>query len=147
MCYPLLCVLLNLEVIFVVTVTSTDHDEKSSQTLLKDSKNLVPTSSNNLGALPPLLKRVATNITHGKDLGVFNSSSESDKAKRPIPPVSVFFNPKSDVSNYQLFLEANQSFASKSSSELHLDEDDLDIPWSELDLKEKIGEGILWFEL
>ncbi|OAY38948.1 serine/threonine-protein kinase CTR1 isoform X2 [Manihot esculenta] len=123
------------------SVTSTDHDEKSSQTLLKDSKNLVPTSSNNLGALPPLLKRVATNITHGKDLGVFNSSSESDKAKRPIPPVSVFFNPKSDVSNYQLFLEANQSFASKSSSELHLDEDDLDIPWSELDLKEKIGEG------
>ncbi|KAF2318412.1 hypothetical protein GH714_006844 [Hevea brasiliensis] len=54
---------------------------------------------------------------------------------------SVFSNPKSDASNYQLFLQANKSFVNKSSSELHLEEDDLDIPWSELDLKEKIGEG------
>ncbi|XP_021638386.2 serine/threonine-protein kinase CTR1 isoform X2 [Hevea brasiliensis] len=133
---------LNLAFDDTISGTTTDHDEKSSQTLIKDNKNLLPISSNNHAAPPPLLKRVTVNITHGKDRGVLNSSDESDNlAKGPIPLGSVFSNPKSDASNYQLFLQANKSFVNKSSSELHLEEDDLDIPWSELDLKEKIGEG------
>lgn len=45
------------------------------------------------------------------------------------------------------FSEANQTVMDYPSHEVDLDEEDLDIPWSELVLKENIGTGILMHEL
>jgi len=44
-------------------------------------------------------------------------------------------------------MELNQSIPSKSNNQLHLEEEDLDVPWSELLLKNKIGSGTFSFEL
>ncbi|XP_002530885.3 serine/threonine-protein kinase CTR1 [Ricinus communis] len=133
-----------------------DQDDKNSKTVIKDNKNLIPNSSNSHDAsTPPLLKRVAGNITNASGLHAVNSSSKSNSLSKdlilpnPALPImhrdpysiSVTSNPKPDATNNQLFLDANQSFVSRSSSELHLEEEDLDIPWSELVIKEKIGEG------
>jgi len=42
------------------------------------------------------------------------------------------------------FNEANQSVVNYSSHEVELEEEDLDIPWSELILKENIGTGTVF---
>ncbi|KDP45024.1 hypothetical protein JCGZ_01524 [Jatropha curcas] len=149
------CQSLNLAFEDIPSDTAIDLDDKLNQTLNKDKRNPLPISGNNHEAAAPLLKRVAGNINHSKDLYVVNSVSDSNSLmKGPIPlsPLlppghmdtyssSLFSNLKPDASNNQLFVEANQLIISKSSSELHLEEEDLEIPWSELDLKEKIGEG------
>ncbi|KAJ6428838.1 hypothetical protein OIU84_020485 [Salix udensis] len=49
--------------------------------------------------------------------------------------------PKRAATNNLLFMEVNQSILSKSSNQLHLEEEDLIVPWDELLLKNKIGSG------
>lgn len=45
---------------------------------------------------------------------------------------------------YESFNEANQSIMDYPSHEVDLDKEDLDIPWSELILKENIGTGFVF---
>lgn len=154
--------------IFIMTGTAIDQDENISLRLSKE-KNLVSTSSNNHQAsLSPLLQGLAQNITPDKDLQVLNSSSlflilinsKNLVEEGSFPPsciltigcrdvnlISIYFNPKTDTTNNLSFVWKNQSGKSKSSGELHLEEEDLDVPWNELVLKEKIGAGIFLFIL
>lgn len=66
------------------------------------------------------------------------------KLKRPVAietPLALP-NPNEDVIDGRRFVEGNQFIHSKPSRELALDMEDLDIPWSDLVLKERIGSGI-----
>uniref|UniRef100_A0A3N7GQY6 non-specific serine/threonine protein kinase n=1 Tax=Populus trichocarpa TaxID=3694 RepID=A0A3N7GQY6_POPTR len=96
-----------------------DEDDKFISRLGKDKKNLLPTSSNN------------------RDTSL-SSSVLPVRQKYTDPVVS---NPKRVATNNLLFMELNQSIPSKSNNQLHLEEEDLDVPWSELLLKNKIGSG------
>ncbi|KAI5578337.1 hypothetical protein BDE02_08G021400 [Populus trichocarpa] len=99
--------------------TTIDEDDKFISRLGKDKKNLLPTSSNNRDAS-------------------LSSSVLPVRQKYTDPVVS---NPKRVATNNLLFMELNQSIPSKSNNQLHLEEEDLDVPWSELLLKNKIGSG------
>jgi len=124
-------------------------------------KNLPPTSSNKHEAsLSPLHQGVAQNIMHDMDLQAPNSYNpylnvvktknfvEGPNVPSSILPVKkkhtdpVISNPKPVATNNLLFMEINQTILSKSNNQLHLEEEDLDVPWSELLLKKKIGSGI-----
>uniref|UniRef100_A0A6N2LPW4 non-specific serine/threonine protein kinase n=1 Tax=Salix viminalis TaxID=40686 RepID=A0A6N2LPW4_SALVM len=97
--------------------TNIDEDDKFISRLGKD-KNLLPTSSNN------------------RDTS--SSSALPVRQKYTDPVIS---NPKRAATNNLLFMEVNQSILSKSSNQLHLEEEDLIVPWDELLLKNKIGSG------
>ncbi|KAB5544055.1 hypothetical protein DKX38_012167 [Salix brachista] len=98
--------------------TNIDEDDKFISRLSKDKKNLLPTSSNN------------------RDTS--SSSALPVRQKYTDPVIS---NPKRAATNNLLFMEVNQSILSKSSNQLHLEEEDLIVPWDELLLKNKIGSG------
>ncbi|XP_050210460.1 serine/threonine-protein kinase CTR1-like [Mercurialis annua] len=102
---------LNLAFDDTTSGSAIDQDDKISQTFFKDEKYSDSSSSPEDTILP----------TH----------------TRGRHPISVL----PDASNNQFFFKENQPFVSKSRSELQLEEEDLDIPWNELILKEKIGEG------
>ncbi|CAK7325312.1 unnamed protein product [Dovyalis caffra] len=126
-----------------------DKDEKIISRHGKDKKNLLPPSSNNHEASPSPLHQATT-----MNLRVPNSYlGKGSNAPSSVLPVRqkftdpVISNPKPvGTSNFSL-VEINQSMVSKSSNQLHLEEEDLDVPWSELLLKKKIGSGIISFEL
>ncbi|XP_011032806.1 PREDICTED: serine/threonine-protein kinase CTR1-like isoform X1 [Populus euphratica] len=99
--------------------TAIDEDDKFISRLSKDKKNLLPTSSNN------------------RDTSL-SSSVLPVRQKYTDPVIS---NPKRVATNNLLFMELNQSIPSKSNNQLHLEEEDLVVPWSELLLKNKIGSG------
>ncbi|KAJ6900767.1 hypothetical protein NC652_026769 [Populus alba x Populus x berolinensis] len=140
--------------------TTIHEDDRFISRLGKDMKNLPPTSSNKHEAsLSPLHQGVAQNIMHDMDLQAPNSYNpflnvvnmknfvEGPNVPSSILPVKkkhtdpVISNPKPVTSNNLLFMEINQTILSKSNNQLHLEEDDLDVPWSELLLKKKIGSG------
>ncbi|KAJ6317364.1 hypothetical protein OIU76_012993 [Salix suchowensis] len=98
--------------------TNIDEDDKFISRLGKDKKNLLPTSSNN------------------RDTS--SSSALPVRQKYTDPVIS---NPNRAATNNLLFMEVNQSILSKSSNQLHLEEEDLIVPWDELLLKNKIGSG------
>lgn len=58
---------------------------------------------------------------------------------------SAFSRLKPCVTNSHFLMEANLSVMSVSSRELYLEEEGLEIPWSELVIKKKIGEGVCYF--
>ncbi|XP_061975815.1 serine/threonine-protein kinase CTR1-like isoform X5 [Populus nigra] len=141
------------------------EDDRFISRLGKDMKNLPPTSSNKHEAfLSPLHQGVAQNIMHDMDLQAPNSynpflnvvktenfvegPNEGPNVPSSILPVKkkhtdpVISNPKPVATNNLLFMEINQTIPSKSNNQLHLEEEDLDVPWSELLLKKKIGSGI-----
>lgn len=99
--------------------TTIDEDDKFISRLGKDKNNLLPTSSNN------------------RDTSL-SSSVLPVRQKYTDPVIS---NPKRVATNNLLFMELNQSIPSKSNNQLRLEEEDLDVPWSELLLKNKIGSG------
>ncbi|XP_061975814.1 serine/threonine-protein kinase CTR1-like isoform X4 [Populus nigra] len=112
------------------------EDDRFISRLGKDMKNLPPTSSNKHEAfLSPLHQGVAQNIMHDMDLQAPNS-----------------YNPFLNVVKTENFVEGPNegpnvpssilpTIPSKSNNQLHLEEEDLDVPWSELLLKKKIGSG------
>ncbi|KAH8497436.1 hypothetical protein H0E87_019920 [Populus deltoides] len=141
--------------------TTIHEDDRFISRLGKDMKNLPPTSSNKHEAsLSPLHQGVAQNIMHDMDLQAPNSYNpflnvvktknfvEGPNVPSSILPVKkkhtdpVISNPKPVATNNLLFMEINQTILSKSNNQLHLEEEDLDVPWSELLLKKKIGSGI-----
>lgn len=60
------------------------------------------------------------------------------KHKRPVGIPT----PNDDMIEGKRFVEGSQLIPSKPTRELTLDMEDLDIPWSDLVLREKIGSGI-----
>ncbi|KAI5575438.1 hypothetical protein BDE02_10G210600 [Populus trichocarpa] len=140
--------------------TTIHEDDRFISRLGKDMKNLPPTSSNKHEAsLSPLHQGVAQNIMHDMDLQAPNSYNpflnvvktknfvEGPNVPSSILPVKkkhtdpVISNPKPVATNNLLFMEINQTILSKSNNQLHLEEEDFDVPWSELLLKKKIGSG------
>lgn len=99
-----------------------------------DKNNVVSASSKNLvSSVSPLFHGAACNVTPNRDMQVLNLfNSNAIKSlhfeRGPAPPS----------------LEATQSVLSTSNSELYLEEG-LDIPWSELVLKKKIGKGLCYY--
>lgn len=66
------------------------------------------------------------------------------KHKRPvgIQTPSALTNANDDVIDGRRFVEGSQLIPNRTSREISLDMEDLDIPWSDLVLREKIGSGI-----
>ncbi|KAF7818741.1 serine/threonine-protein kinase CTR1 [Senna tora] len=60
---------------------------------------------------------------------------------RNVPKTLVITNPTVDGIDSRQFIDGSQMIPSKPSRELGLDMEDLDIPWSDLVLKERIGSG------
>ncbi|KAF6150362.1 hypothetical protein GIB67_034061 [Kingdonia uniflora] len=60
---------------------------------------------------------------------------------RSVQPILALSNARIDMGRDMRFYEGGQVVSSKSNTDLSLDVEDLDIPWSELLLKEKIGAG------
>lgn len=54
----------------------------------------------------------------------------------------VLANPNADAIEGRRFVDGSQLVPNKPNIELGLDMEDLDIPWSDLVLKERIGSGI-----
>eukprot|EP00258_Populus_trichocarpa_P050217 XP_024466236.1 serine/threonine-protein kinase CTR1 isoform X3 [Populus trichocarpa] len=112
--------------------TTIHEDDRFISRLGKDMKNLPPTSINKHEAsLSPLHQGVAQNIMHDMDLQAPNS-----------------YNPFLNVVKTKNFVEGPNvpssilpTILSKSNNQLHLEEEDFDVPWSELLLKKKIGSG------
>ncbi|XP_011024259.1 PREDICTED: serine/threonine-protein kinase CTR1-like isoform X3 [Populus euphratica] len=140
--------------------TTICEDDGFISRLGKDMKSLPPTSSNKHEAsLSPLHQGVAQNIMYDMDLRVPNSYNpflnvvkmknfvEGPNVPSSILPVKkkhtdpVISNPKPVATDNLLLMEINQTILSKSNNQLHLKEEDLDVPWSELLLKKKIGSG------
>ncbi|KAF8403220.1 hypothetical protein HHK36_011319 [Tetracentron sinense] len=130
-----------------------------------DRNKLVPvSSSNDETSLLPLPQRVAWPIAHDRESQMkklcnpsHNAISSKNLVKDPIPlkhippnghrnvqSILAFSDPRPDTTKDPRFIEGNSLVLSISSSELSLDVEDLDISWSDLVLKEKIGAGICY---
>lgn len=101
----------------------------------------------------PFLQRAAWSFMRNKDMQIQNLSNLFPKVvnfaqlvKGPSLPslaVSIGSSPMPKIAVNLECMEANQAAISKSTSGPSLKEEDLDIPWSELILKENIGAGKL----
>lgn len=155
--------------VLVITGTAIDQDNKTHQRDAKpstgklfDKKNLTSTSSN---SHETALGRAPWNVTFNSDLQMLNSSNlsphvinSSNLVKGPLlrSPVLPFRHRKTHETpafsrlkpcetNNHLSMEANLSVMSSSRRELYLEEEGLDIRWSELVIKKKIGEGMCYW--
>ncbi|GAY52658.1 hypothetical protein CUMW_143580 [Citrus unshiu] len=108
-----------------------------------------------------LFQRASWNVTADRDLQMQNPSGPSTHVidssnfikgpllRSPVKPfrhrksheTSAFSTLKPYVTNNHLLMEANLSVMSTSNRELYLEEEGLEIRWSELLIKKKIGEG------
>lgn len=121
-----------------------------------NKNNLVSAlSNNNESSVPPLYQRTTWNISCDKDLQKQNPSNLFPKAinstmliRSPLLPSSapsrvqnyayqplLFSDPRQPAANSMMFNQSNKLVMS-------IDLEDLNITWSELVLKEKIGAGI-----
>ncbi|CAI0410675.1 unnamed protein product [Linum tenue] len=73
------------------------------------------------------------------DKGGIQSSHLLMTGHQDVHPVSVFSNNIPGTSDHKWYMESKQM--KHSSNDLHLEDEDLDIRWSELVVREKIGEG------
>ncbi|KAA8518623.1 hypothetical protein F0562_016097 [Nyssa sinensis] len=133
---------------------------KQSDRKCTDKNNFVPSSSNREEisqlSMPP---KAAWSIAHDRDSQQFKScnphnvSRVTNVVKNPVPlnhlppighrevlPVMALSDTRVDTVKNR-FVEGGQLVLKKSSKELMLDVEDLDIPWSDLVLKERIGAG------
>lgn len=114
---------------------TTDQDDKISSS--KDQK-LVCSSSSWIKDLDIIISKPLIKGSVASSLVPPASSGHRD-----MHHISFLANPNHNATNHLPFMEIHESLRS-SSSELHLEEEDLDIPWSELRLKGKIGAGIFF---
>lgn len=109
-----------------------------------------------------LFQRASWNVTADRDLQMQNPSGPSTHVidssnfikgpllRSPVKPfrhrksheTSAFSTLKPYMTNNHLLMEANLSVMSTSNRELYLEEEGLEIRWSELLIKKKIGEGV-----
>lgn len=131
-----------------------------------DRTHLVPISRNR-GETPqlPMPPKVAWPSAHDQDSQLFKSCnpyqssiSPTDAVKDPIPPKRIPLTGHGDVQpslalsdlrgdtiKDTRFTDGGQLYPNKPCKELSLDVEDLDIPWSDLVLKERIGAGIYMY--
>ena len=148
---------------FVISGTITDEENrgfslypKKLDKISTDRDNLVQISSNldDISQLP-LPPNIARPTAHDRDSHysqsiILSHNIIKDPLKRISPlghrdvPVLVLSDPMGDATKDSRFAEGSQLVPSKPSRELALEVDDLDIPWSDLVLKERIGAGIFW---
>lgn len=98
-----------------------------------------PSNSNEGSRLPP--PRAARPKGHDRNLQLSKAYAQNvtDTAKMVKDSQSyILSNARMEVASYQRF-DGGQPH--RASGDLTLDFEDLDIPWSDLDLKEKIGAG------
>nr|KYP73796.1 Serine/threonine-protein kinase CTR1 [Cajanus cajan] len=110
----------------------------------KDRNNTRPISTeSNRSSHLPLHPQDSTPGTHEQDLTTVGKYPPPIKHKRPvgIPTPLAFPNTNDDMIEGKRFVEGSQLIPNKSTRELTLDMEDLDIPWSDLVLREKIGSG------
>ncbi|XP_058085948.1 serine/threonine-protein kinase CTR1 isoform X2 [Magnolia sinica] len=72
---------------------------------------------------------------------VEDHSPKNVQRQREIPPMIAISNPRTDKNKELRLIGSSQVVPKRSDSELSLEVDDLDIPWSDLVLKERIGAG------
>lgn len=114
-------------------------------------------SNNKESSLSPLHQSTTWNIGCDRDLQIMNSSNLLPKAinsthliRNPLLPSSVTSHMHKDV--YQAFpysdpRQCTINFKQSNDPVISFDQEDLNISWSELVLKERIGAGIWCFKL
>lgn len=149
------------------TVTPGDIDDsvcpRQSERTYEERTSSPPISSNReeVYSIPPLPTNSWINVdvkesvlprpSNGQDVV---NSTDIVKGSMPIkllPPIGhkgvqpliVLPDPRGITNKDMRFGEGSSYFPSKSSGELAFDVEDLNIPWSDLALKEKIGEGMV----
>ena len=149
--------------LFAISGTTTD-EENPGFSLYPKKLDKIGTDRNNFGqissnmddiSLFPLPPNIARPTAHDRDSQYPQSIIHSqniikDPLKRIFPighrdvPLLVLSDAMGDATKDLRFAEGSQLVPSKPSRELALEVDDLDIPWSDLVLKERIGAGIFW---
>lgn len=128
-------------------------EEKKLGNIGTDRNNLLQMSSNTSDVSQLPLRNIAKAPAHDRDSQHLQSILSSkniikDPLKR-IPPLGhrdvpdlILSDPIEDSTKDSRFAKGNQLVPSKKSRELVLEVDDLDIPWGDLVLRERIGSGI-----
>ncbi|XP_039071901.1 serine/threonine-protein kinase CTR1-like isoform X2 [Hibiscus syriacus] len=117
-----------------------------------NKNDLVSTlNDNNESSVSPLHQRTSRNISCDRDLQMQNSSNLLPKAinsthliRSPLFPCSVTSHMHKGVYQAMPFSDPRQStmnFKQLDDPVMYFDQEDLNIPWSELVLKEKVGAG------
>ncbi|KAJ9181444.1 hypothetical protein P3X46_009576 [Hevea brasiliensis] len=127
-----------------------------------DKNNLVqvPTNSSEVSQLPLPMKvaRTSAQDRNAQNFKLYNPLQNIKQATnmmkdpihlkhiptmghRDVQPLLSLSDQRVDTSKNSRFSEVSQLVSSKTSNELSLDVEDLDIPWSDLVLKERIGAG------
>lgn len=119
-----------------------------------ERNNLVQFSSSlsETSQLPPKGGRQGS---HDRDSELFkmNNLSKNIMTKAPVPmlhmhphgqPRVTMTGQRFDASKDVRYAESGQLVLSNAGKEISLDVEDLDIPWTDLELKERIGAGILF---
>lgn len=147
---------------FGISGTTTD-EENFGFSLIPKKLDKIGTERNKLGQMSsnmdgisqlplPIIARPASHdrdsqysqpIVHSKNIIKDSLKRISPIGHRDVPVV-VLSEPMGDVTKDSRFTEGSQLLPSKPSRELALEVDDLDIPWSDLILRERIGAGIFW---
>ncbi|XWS66737.1 hypothetical protein CRYUN_Cryun05aG0226400 [Craigia yunnanensis] len=152
----------SLNLVFDDAAAGTNMDEenpgfslypKKLNKISTDRNNLVQISSNidDISQLP-LPHNIARPTAHDRDSHYSQSIILSQNIiKDPLKrisllghrdvPVLVLSDPMGDATKDSRFAEGSQLVPSKRSRELAIEVDDLDIPWSDLVLRERIGSG------
>lgn len=161
-----------LHVLLTIVTAATVLDEeapkfsmypKQNERTNADKNNLVqiPTNGSEITQLP-LQVKVDRTIAQDGSVQIFGPYNPSQNVKqstngvkdaihlkhiptvghRDVQPVLALANQRVDTSKISRFSEGGQLVSNKTSNELSLDVEDLDIPWSDLVLKERIGAGI-----
>ncbi|KAK8643299.1 hypothetical protein V6N13_012602 [Hibiscus sabdariffa] len=124
---------------------------KTFDTNYFNKNNLVSTLNNNESSVSPLHQRTTRNIGCDRDLQMQNSSilfpktiNSTDLIRSPLLPSSVTSYMHKDVYQAMPFSDPRQStmnFKQSDDPVMCFDQENLNIPWSELVLKEKVGAG------
>ncbi|KAG4152149.1 hypothetical protein ERO13_D04G104400v2 [Gossypium hirsutum] len=152
----------SLNLVFDVAPAGTTTDEENFGFSLYPKKlDKIGTERNKLGQISsnmdgisqlPIPPNIARPASHDRDSQysqpiVHSKNIIKDSLKRISPtghrdvPVVVLSEPMGDATKDSRFTEGSQLLPSKPSRELALEVDDLDIPWSDLVLRERIGAG------
>ncbi|KAB2087164.1 hypothetical protein ES319_A04G084200v1 [Gossypium barbadense] len=152
----------SLNLVFDVAQAGTTTDEENFGFSLYPKKlDKIGTERNKLGQISsnmdgisqlPVPPNIARPASHDRDSQysqpiVHSKNIIKDSLKRISPighrdvPVVVLSEPMGDATKDSKFTEGSQLLPGKPSRELALEVDDLDIPWSDLVLRERIGAG------
>lgn len=110
-----------------------------------DRNNLANISNNmnDISQLPLRDSQYPQSIIHSKNIIRDPLNRISPIGHLDVPALGLS-DPMGDTTRDLRFAEGSQLVPSKPSRNLAFEVDDLDIPWSDLDLRERIGAGSFW---